>query len=201
MQCKEQKKFALLQLLRTLSFSILILALTSACSPEQEQETLEVSLSLYEKELLPQRTAQRPKHHGCVLDETTVVNVFYVDCKALNTEEVNPGTLERPFQSISQAVNFVQEYKIPAKIIIKPGIYRECIGLKGGRASKDDPLLIIEAEEKGTVILSGSDPLSGWTKENRGYSAPWSYKWGLSQLEYEETLQYAELSRRKSWLS
>jgi parallel beta-helix repeat protein len=94
-------------------------------------------------------------------------------------------------------VNFVQEYKIPAKIIIKPGIYRECIELKGGRASKDDPLLIIEAEEKGTVILSGSDPLSGWTKENRGYSAPWSYKWGLSQLEHEETLQYAELGRRK----
>ncbi|XOF34571.1 MAG: right-handed parallel beta-helix repeat-containing protein [Candidatus Electrothrix sp. YB6] len=169
-------------------------------SSAQGQDAVDVSLAYYEKELLPERSAQRPKHHGHTIDESQAVNIFYVDCNDPDADDQNPGTADKPFKGIAYAVHFVNEQKIPARIIIRSGTYRENVVLAGEYASKKkDPVLIIEAEKKGTVFISGSEALQGWKKENKGkqYSAAWPYRWGFSRLEHEEKLEYTQLGRRK----
>lgn len=188
-----------------LSVCLLILFLIPvACSYESEEGAVDVSLSYYEKKLLPERSLQRPRHHGHIIDESKAVNIFYVDCNDPDAGDGNPGTADKPFRTVAHAVQFVNGQKIPAKIIIRPGTYRENVLLAGESASrKNDPVLIIEAEKKGTVFISGSELLQGWKKENTGtyYSAAWAYKWGFSSLEYEEKLKYTRLGRRKELVS
>ncbi|MCI5130400.1 MAG: right-handed parallel beta-helix repeat-containing protein, partial [Candidatus Electrothrix sp. EH2] len=181
-------------------FFVILFLIPVACSSESEDSALEVSLSYYEKELLPERSAQRPLHHGHTIDESEAVNLFYVDCNDPDADDKNSGTADKPFRTVAHAVHFVDKQKIPAKIIIRPGIYRENVLLAGDAASrKNDPVLIIEAEKKGTVFISGSELLRGWQKEKAGayYSAAWPYRWGFSSLEYEEKLKYTRLGRRQ----
>ncbi|MDU9048986.1 MAG: right-handed parallel beta-helix repeat-containing protein [Candidatus Electrothrix sp. Rat3] len=178
---------------------LIFLSITLGCSSAHEKDAVEVSLAYYEKELLPQRSAQRPKKYGHRIDESKAVNIFYVDCNDPVASNQNAGTADRPFRSIAYAVHFVNEQRIPARIIIRPGTYRENIVLAGDSASGKDPVLIIEAEKKGTVFISGSVAQKGWKKENKEkyYSAEWPYRWGFSRLEYEYKLKYTQLGRRK----
>ncbi len=178
---------------------VILLSIPFVCSAAHGKDDVEVSLPYYEKELLPQRAAQRPKKYGHTIDESKVIATYYVDCNDPSASEQHSGTTDRPFRTLAYAVNFVHEQKIPAKIIIRPGTYRESIVLAGEFASRQDPVLIIEAEKKGTVVISGSETLKGWKKEGQKeyYSAAWPYEWRFSKLEYEDKLEYAQLGRRK----
>ncbi|MCI5139564.1 MAG: hypothetical protein D3922_14405, partial [Candidatus Electrothrix sp. AR1] len=195
----KERKGSLNPTQRVLYACLIFLSITFGCSSAHEKDIVEVSLSYYEKELLPQRSAQRPEKYGHTIDESKAVNIFYVDCNDPVASNQYAGTTDRPFRAISSAINYVNEQRIPAKIIIRPGTYHENIVLAGDSASRKDPVLIIEAEKKGTVFISGSVAQKGWKKENKEkyYSAEWPYKWGFSRLEYEDKLKYTQLGRRK----
>ncbi|RWX46130.1 parallel beta-helix repeat (two copies) [Candidatus Electrothrix aarhusensis] len=198
MQNNIESKRALTPTQRILYACLIFLSITLGYSSAHKKDAVEVSLSYYEKELLPQRSAQRPEKFGHTIDESKAVNIFYVDCNDPFASDQNAGTTDSPFRTIASAVHFVNEQRIPARIIIRPGTYQENIVLAGDSSGKD-PVLIIEAEKKGTVFISGSVAQKGWEKENKEkyYSAGWPYKWGFSRLEYEYKLKYTQLGRRK----
>lgn len=180
-----------------------LLSLLFSAQALHARDPIDVSLNYYEKNLLPKRTAQRPTTSGHTIDESEAVHVFYVDQDNPNASDQNPGTKEKPFKTIQYPVKYLNEKRIPAKIIIKPGIYRENILLANKNMPWDEPLLIIEAEKKGTVFVTGSDVFKGWKKEKSKdcYVAEWPYTWGFSALEYEKKLNYAKPGRRKELVS
>ncbi|MCI5212614.1 MAG: hypothetical protein D3910_28360 [Candidatus Electrothrix sp. ATG2] len=181
------------------SLCLIFFSLVPGCTSAWGKEAVDVSLAYYEEQLLPKRLAQRPEKQGHAIDESKAVNIFYVDCNDPVADDKNPGVVDKPFRTIAHAVKFVNEQRVPARIIIRPGTYRENVVLAGKNIALDDPVLIIEAEKKGTVFISGSEGLKGWEDEGKkGYfSAEWPHKWGFSPLEYEEKLQYKQLGRRK----
>src|SRR5437763_547391 len=99
---------------------------------------------------------------------------IYVD--ANSGSDGNSGAANSPFQSIQAAIDQADNDNrngIGAKVIIKPGMYRETVTVANYRDTGAS--LIIEAPEPGSAIISGSDQLTGWNDEGGGiYSHPWS---------------------------
>jgi len=98
---------------------------------------------------------------------------LYVDNNHPAADDANTGESDRPLRTISKAVELVQPGD---RVIIRPGVYREGIALtKGG--TKEKPV-VIQAEKPGTVVVTGADPLKGWTREPGDapvYSVSWPH--------------------------
>jgi hypothetical protein len=103
---------------------------------------------------------------------------FYVDARSGN--DANPGTAPAPFATVSRAVTVVAARQAPARILIRPGTYREAISLAGFNCSSHT--LILEGTAPGQVIISGSDIWNrGWKANSNGtYTHSWPYRWGFA---------------------
>ena len=64
------------------------------------------------------------------------------------------------------------------RLVLAAGIYRSSVSFSC--RNKASAVVVIEAENSGTAILSGSDPLGGWHPDGDVWSAPWPYRLGIA---------------------
>jgi hypothetical protein len=87
--------------------------------------------------------------------------------------------------------------------VIAPGAYRDRIQLPMNGQETDAPI-IIEAKEKGTVIVSGSNIWDGWQRRKNSaiYTHAWPYKWGLALYPpgWEGIVVLADIVRRREMI-
>src|SRR5579859_3370250 len=90
---------------------------------------------------------------------------LYVD--GSQGSDSNSGAATSPFKTIQAAINkanTLNQASVGARVVIKPGVYREFVNIAG--YSLTAAPLTVEAAVSGTAILSGSDILTGWTQES-----------------------------------
>jgi Right handed beta helix region len=139
---------------------------------------------------------------GAVIDESKIQYTIYVDKLHPKASDVNSGTRAKPFKTISAALLKVKEYMIAdksVKVSIAPGVYREAVKLSGNR--KNRGIVLIEGQQAGKVIVSGSKVWKSWSKEgNSGiYVAKWPHKWGMAPYPpiWEKFIKLKDIVRRR----
>lgn len=103
-------------------------------------------------------------------NQTTYI---YVDANSGN--DGNAGTTNSPLRTVQAAAtkaNTNNRKGVGTKVIIRPGTYRETVTV-GAYQSTSAPVTF-EASVAGTAIISGSDLLANWTKDN---ATIWSHSW------------------------
>jgi len=85
--------------------------------------------------------------------------VLVVDNKNPNANDSNPGSIEKPFRTISKAV---LTSKPGATILVHGGTYREEVEL--ARSGTANQRISLKAASGERVIVSGADELKGWRK-------------------------------------
>lgn len=95
------------------------------------------------------------------------------------------GSDENPYPDITWAVaggQWLRKQGTAARIVIRPGIYRENIDI--GWAGDAPAPLFIEPETPGTVTVSGADVEDRWTQVpgTPTFTAPWGNAWGLAAI-------------------
>lgn len=94
-------------------------------------------------------------------DTTDYKKIYYVDGSNSNADDNNSGTKESPFKTISAAAKIA---KAGEKVIIKGGIYRECVRPEGYGKDADN-MLCFEGAEGEEVIITGGEIFEGeWTE-------------------------------------
>jgi hypothetical protein len=110
--------------------------------------------------------------------QTATVITLYVDTQHTDASDNNPGTQDRPFQTIGAALRRAQKDRASGQEIIiriADGTYREQINSVLGDGSP----ITIEAITPGKAIISGSDIWGGWQDVGDGtYTHAWPYDWG-----------------------
>ncbi len=100
---------------------------------------------------------------GAKIDESKVVNTYYVDAAGANAADDNEhGTQDAPFLTIKRALNAAlrdKDANIGARVIIGPGTYRETIDVPApaDRTVDTDAPLVIEAAERDQTIIDCAD--------------------------------------------
>ena len=89
--------------------------------------------------------------------------VYYVDQKATNANDNGPGTESEPFLTLSRAAEVLMPGE---KVIVKAGVYRECVRpARGGDGP--DSMICYEAAEGEEVVVKGSVEIKGgWQGAN-----------------------------------
>lgn len=150
--------------------------------------------------------AKLPNIPEITISKAKVSSVIHVDNLSSNASDQNPGTESRPLKTISKAVEIAEQNKkrgIGVKVLIYPGVYREQIDLRLSKKGIDtDASLVIEAKEKGTVQVNGSDIWTDWKASSKPgvYVHDWPYDWGLSRdtsanlgAEMKEHMRHREI--------
>jgi hypothetical protein len=93
---------------------------------------------------------------------------YYVDGKNPGASDSNPGTLEKPFSTISRAAQVLQSGE---RVVIASGIYRErIIPARGGNGP--DQMISYEASPGALVVVKGSQVFEEkWTRAGDGLPA------------------------------
>jgi hypothetical protein len=88
--------------------------------------------------------------------------------------DANAGDNAKPFSTIQKAVDSAAGKA--TKIVLADGVYRDYINVKPG-----SELLVIEAQNAGKAVISGSDIATGWkeTETPKVFAREWQQKWGI----------------------
>jgi hypothetical protein len=106
---------------------------------------------------------------------------------AATGSDANIGTSAKPFLTIGAAAKVALANNIKnigTKVLINPGTYRETLNI-GSSSKATTSAITFQAVKTGTVILSGSDVLTGWIQETGNpsiYSRGWDYNFGACAL-------------------
>jgi hypothetical protein len=113
------------------------------------------------------------------------VNVTVVSPVVGNTIYVSPsgssagdGSESSPLSSIQQAINLAQPGDT---VMLEPGTYRQSM-IFNNSGTANAPITV-EAQQAGTVIIDGADPLSGFTRAaglNPVYTTGWNHDFFFS---------------------
>jgi parallel beta-helix repeat protein len=98
---------------------------------------------------------------------------YFVDAGHPGASDSGPGTRQVPLKTISKAAEVSRAGDV---VTIGPGVYRETVRLSQ-TGTRQRPI-VFQARSKGTAIVTGADPLTGWRKEagpKPVYSVPWSH--------------------------
>lgn len=150
---------------------------------------------------------------GCVLLTSTVAwgqasvnegaETAYAYVDGTNGSDSNPGTQQKPFQTIIKAVSVAQantQRGLGTRVTVNPGTYRESITMNQTPGKTTLPITL-EAATDGTVVISGADVWAGWQvygPNNQIFTHTWPYQWGFctdSALPPGQTLQHIVLRR------
>jgi hypothetical protein len=107
------------------------------------------------------------------VNESLETAFVYVD--GAKGSDTNPGTQALPFKTIGAATAVAASNNaasIGTRVTINPGTYRESIALGVSRTSLP---ITFQAATNGTVTVSGSEILTGWTQSSSNrhlYSSP-----------------------------
>lgn len=132
----------------------------------------------------PRPSPDRPSPDPIVTAEpgSDVVELV-VDGRAAGASDDNPGTAERPLASIAEAavrVDAANRAGDPVHVRIWEGTYRESVDLTPSGSATDAEIVI---EGEGQVILSGSEPYTGWKSEDdQVYRHAWDRDWGQGDV-------------------
>ncbi len=111
---------------------------------------------------------------------TSIQETYYVSPAGSDT---NPGTSALPFKTFSKGIDKGVERKnagSSVKIILGDGTYRERKNISP-TTSDNTGCLIIEAENIGRAIISGSEDWSGqWQQEGSNWTHTWTFNWGIA---------------------
>ncbi|MDQ2687750.1 MAG: DUF1565 domain-containing protein, partial [Armatimonadota bacterium] len=91
--------------------------------------------------------------------------------------DANPGSSVKPFQTIDKAAQTAQAGDT---VIVKAGTYREAVHLRHS-GTAEAPITFV-AQPLGSVTISGTDPLMGWTKVSVNapiYKASWDHVFAI----------------------
>jgi hypothetical protein len=114
------------------------------------------------------------------VNESLETAFVYVD--GTTGSDSNPGTQALPLKTIGAAAAAAasnNSASIGTHITINPGTYRESVTLGVSRTSLP---ITFQAATNGTVTVSGSQILTGWTQSSGNrqlYSSAWNNNWGL----------------------
>jgi hypothetical protein len=131
--------------------------------------------------------------------------VIYVNNHHPQADDSNRGINEEfPVRTIGAAAEIAMlNHKggFSTKVIIYPGTYREQIKMDF-QNRKASPVIIFEAKERGTVVLSGSDVWKDWERVGKTdvYVHRWPYKWGFMAGPSQLTQKYGPIVRRREML-
>jgi parallel beta-helix repeat protein len=120
---------------------------------------------------------------GAYINEENVQHTLHV---SLEGNDSNPGTLSAPYRTINKAaeVAFANQLNYEGtKVVIHPGTYREMVDALTAEPDIEAGLsapIIFEPSQRHSVIISGSDILTGWSAIGGDvYSHSWTEDWGL----------------------
>src|SRR5579859_537507 len=85
---------------------------------------------------------------------------YVVDPRMPGAGDQNPGTEQAPWTTIGHAAATA---RAGDTVLIRTGVYREAVVLKRGGAAEQP--IRFQADEASTVVVTGADRLTGWTKE------------------------------------
>jgi len=85
---------------------------------------------------------------------------FFVDTNAANASDENPGTREQPFKTINRGV---RELLPGDTLTVRGGVYRESVVLD--LIGRPDKPITIQAAPGETVVVKGSEVVTGWEKD------------------------------------
>ena len=95
----------------------------------------------------------------------TFSRTWIVDQNHESADDANPGTEDQPLLTINAAANRAQPGE---RVVIKAGVYRECVRpVRGG--SSPDMLISFEAAEGEDVVVDGAEIVDGEWKESEGW--------------------------------
>jgi len=120
------------------------------------------------------------------INEGLETAAIYVDTSKGNDN--NNGSKTAPVKTIGAGVKLAaanNDANIGSKVIINPGTYRESVLIQSNRKSTNAPITF-EAATNGTVFVSGSELITGWTAYQGSssiYEASWPYRFGLCPAE------------------
>ena len=111
------------------------------------------------------------------IDESAIKATLHV---AADARPNGDGSQARPFASVQSAVLAAQRLNQPVRVLIGPGVYRETIDV-AGKADVSEPLLVLEATQPGSAVVSGSDVFTAWTPlagKPGQYVHAWPHRFG-----------------------
>jgi hypothetical protein len=88
------------------------------------------------------------------------------------------------------------------RVLLAPGLYRDSVALSQRNAG--DGVILIDAEEPGTAVLTGSDQVTQISEHAGFWRIPWHEKWGLGSAppDYgDPNLRVADLMRRREMVT
>ena len=112
------------------------------------------------------------------VNESLETAAIYVD--TVHGSDSNNGSQSAPLKTIGASVTMAlnnNHSSIGSKVIINPGTYREAVVIDGTKKSTSLPITF-QAATNGTVFVSGSQLISGWTVSSGNskiYEANWTY--------------------------
>ena len=115
------------------------------------------------------------------VNESAEKAYVYVDVK--NGSDSNPGTQQRPFQTITKGAHAAitnNRAGTGTRVTILPGTYRESFVYWGGPNNTSAPITL-EAATAGTVTVSGADVWRDWKEDENNaeiFTHSWPYQWG-----------------------
>lgn len=100
--------------------------------------------------------------------------VYFVDQNHPAANDEGPGSLGKPFKTISRAV---KDAKAGDTVLIRSGVYRETVVINtSGTAEKP---ICFQAAPEAYVVVTGSDLITDWIRETGSeniFSTPWTYQ-------------------------
>ena len=107
-----------------------------------------------------------------LLASVAQASTFVVNPAQAGANDANSGSDAQPLRTIGRATALVQ----PGDLVqIHSGVYREKVTITQS-GTKEHPILFVAAPGA-TVVITGADPLTGWSKETNGiYSIPWPHR-------------------------
>ena len=99
---------------------------------------------------------------------------YFVTQHHPQASDENPGTVDRPWKTISKAVTTIAP---GAVVIIGDGVYRESIIVKSGGTAQSP--IRFESASGAHVVLTGADQLFGWKKSDERrpvYEISWTHR-------------------------
>ncbi|MEQ9619015.1 MAG: right-handed parallel beta-helix repeat-containing protein [Deltaproteobacteria bacterium] len=142
---------------------------------------------------------------AAVCGEALSQTVIHVDNENPSASDDNPGTSNLPIKTIAGAANLadqINKSNTPVTVLVHPGTYRESVILPFISDHSNTPAeIVLEADSAGSVIVSGSDVWTGWTKKAGTdiYTHNWTYNWGAVPNPWpSETLE--KIVRRREMI-
>lgn len=120
---------------------------------------------------------------GAIVEETTDLTL-HVSQAAPNAADTNDGSADSPFLSIGAALVRAAELRsggLGVRVVVGPGIYRESLAIE--HIGEDAPVLVVEAEQPGTAVISGADVWSDWLLDADRLVHEWPFDWGEAEAE------------------